>query len=134
MKETIVTSGELARYVALGIGGFQILANSVLLFRGFTRLSGELAKEGATSRVADLLSTAWVYGVLGNLCVNVVLVAIASALGAGEPLARRLATAIGLYYLVVGLAMYRFAPGRHPGFLVFTALGLLLLAALRLSA
>lgn len=126
-------SGDVARYVALGIGGFQILANGVLLLRGFTRLPGELAKEGATLRVADLLRTAWVYGMLGNLCVSIALLLVAPALRAGSPLGRQIATLIALHYVAVGVITYLFAPGRHPGFLVFAALGLLLLAAVTLA-
>lgn len=126
-------TSELARYAALAIGGLQILANGALLLRGLSRLPGELAKEGATSRIADLLRTAWVYGMLGNLCVSIVLVLLASGLRAEEPLARRLAAVIGTYYLTVGVAVYAFVPTRHPAFLVFALLGLALLGALRIA-
>ena len=81
---------ELSRHAALGIGGFQALANSVLLLRGLSRLSREFAKENATTRVADLLRTAWVYG-------------------------------------------NWFAQARRPGLLAFSALSLVLIAAVWLS-
>lgn len=125
-----MNSGELARYAALGIGSFQLLANSVLLLRGFTRLPVEITREGATARIGDLLRTAWVYGMLGNLCTSVILLFIASGLRAGEPLARQVASVIGGYYLVLGIAAYVFAETRHTGLLVFSAFGLLLLGAL----
>lgn len=128
-----MSAESLAQYVALGVGSFQFLANSALLFRGFSRLPEELAKEGAAGRIADLLRTAWVYGMLGNLCISVLLIVIAVPLRTGEPLARHLAAAIGVYYVVLGFAAYTFAPSRHPGLLVFTALGIGLLAPLWLS-
>ncbi len=128
-----MTSADLVRSVALGIGSFQLLANGALLFRGFTRLPAELAKEGATPRIADLLRTAWVYGMLGNLCVSIVLVLIASSLRAGEPVARLVASTIGVYYVVLGVAAYAFGPGRHPGMLVFSVLGAALLVTLWLA-
>ena len=128
-----MTPTELARYAALGIGSFQVLANSALVFRGFARLPQELAKEGATTRIADLLRTAWVYGMLGNLCVSIVLLLVASGLRTGEPLARQLAGAIGMYYLLLGIATYWFAETRHLGLLVFSVLGLVLLVTLWFS-
>jgi hypothetical protein len=128
-----VTPSDLARGVALGVAGFQILANGMLLVRGFSRLPAELAKEGATARIADLLRTMWVYGVLANLCLSVVLVIAASKMARGEVLARPVAIAIGVYYVVLGLTAYRFSPARHRGMLVFTVLGGVLLAAIAIT-
>jgi hypothetical protein len=124
---------EVSCYTALAIGGFQLLANGAVLFRGIARLPQVLATEGATTRIADLLRTAWVYGTLGNLCVSVVLLLIAPGLRTAEPLARQLATAIGIYYLLLGAATYCFAQTRHAGLLVFSALGVALLATLWFS-
>src|SRR3954465_10025947 len=117
-----MASAELGRYAALGLAGFQIFANSVLLFRGFTRLPAELAREGATRRIADLLRTAWVYGALGNLCLSILLLLIAPGIGRGESLARQAATAIGLYYVSLGAAEFAFSPNRHIGFFVFVVI------------
>jgi len=128
-----MSHAEPIRYAALAIGSFQLFANAVLLFRGFARLPQELAKEGATGRIADLLHTAWVYGMLGNLCLSVVLLLSSSALRAGDPLARHVATAIGVYYVAVGVTAYGFTPSRPVGLLVFSLLGLALLGALWLS-
>lgn len=125
-----MTTSELARYAALGIGSFQLVANSVLLFRGFARLPAEITGQGATARIGDLLRTAWVYGMLGNLCTSLILLLIASGLRAGEPVARQVASVIGGYYLVLGVAAYLFGESRHAGLLVFSAFGLLLLGAL----
>lgn len=124
---------ELSRYTALAVGGFQLLANGASLYRGLARLPQELASEGATERTADLLRTAWVYGTLGNLCVSIVLLVVASGLRTGEPLARHVASTIGIYYLLLGAASYGFAQTRHPALLVFSVLGAALLGTLWLS-
>jgi hypothetical protein len=128
-----MASPDLARYAALAVGGFQVLANGVLLARGLSRLPTELLKESATPRLANLLRTSWVYGMLANLCLSGLLLLIASALGKSDPLARRVALAIAVYYVMVGVATFSFAPGRQHGLLVFSLLGLVLGAAVLLS-
>jgi hypothetical protein len=128
-----MASPDLARYAALAVGGFQVLANGALLWRGLGRIPAEILKESATPRLANLLRTSWIYGVLANLCVSGLLLLIASALGRAEPLAQRVALAIAAYYLVVGVATFSFAPGRQLGLLVFSLLGALLGAAVLLS-
>ena len=129
-----MASPDLARYAALAVGGFQVLANGVLLARGLSRLPAELLKESATPRLANLLRTSWVYGMLANLCLSGLLLLIASALGKSDPLARRVALAIAVYYVVVGVATFSFAPGRQHGLLVFSLLGLILGGAVLLSS
>jgi len=129
-----MASPDFARYAALAVGGFQVLANGVLLARGLSRLPAELLKEGATPRLANLLRTSWVYGMLANLCLSGLLLLIASALGKSDPLARRAALAIAVYYVVVGVATFSFAPGRQHGLLVFSLLGLILGGAVLLSS
>jgi hypothetical protein len=111
------------------VGGFQLLANLAMLARGVARLPAELAAQGATARIADLLRTSWVYGALGNACVSVVLLLAATALRTGGRLAAHVAWAVGGYYLLVGVGMYAFAPERHAGLLVFSALGVAVLLA-----
>jgi hypothetical protein len=128
-----MASPDLARYAALAVGGFQVLANGALLARGLSRIPAEILKESATPRIANLLRTSWVYGVLANLCVSGLLLLIAPALGRAEPLAQRVALAIAAYYLVVGVATFSFAPGRQLGLLVFSLLGALLGGAVLLS-
>ena len=129
-----MASPDFARYAALAVGGFQVLANGVLLARGLSRLPAELLKESATPRLANLLRTSWVYGMLANLCLSGPLLLIASALGKSDPLARRAALAIAVYYVVVGVATFSFAPGRQHGLLVFSLLGLILGGAVLLSS
>ena len=129
-----MASPDLARYGALAVGGFQVLANGMLLARGLSRLPAELLKESATPRLANLLRTSWVYGMLANLCLSGLLLLIASALGKSDPLARRVALAIAVYYVVVGMATFSFAPGRQHGLLVFSLLGLILGGAVLLSS
>jgi hypothetical protein len=70
---------------------------------------------------------------LGNLCLSVVLLLLASALRAGDPLARRITIAIGAYYVLLGAATYAFSPQRPAGMLVFSALGIILLGTLWMS-
>jgi hypothetical protein len=129
-----MASPDFARYAALAVGGFQVLANGVLLARGLNRLPAELLKESATPRLANLLRTSWVYGMLANLCLSGLLLLIASALGKSDPLARRAVLAIAVYYVVVGVATFSFAPGRQHGLLVFSLLGLILGGAVLLSS
>lgn len=128
-----MASPDLARYAALAVGGFQLLANGALLVRGLTRIPAEIAKESATPRIANLLRTSWVYGVLANLCVSGLLLLLGSPLGKSDPVAQRAALAIAAYYLVVGVATFSFAPGRQSGLLVFSLLGAVLGAAVLLS-
>ena len=128
-----MASRDFARYAALVVGGFQILANGALLARGLTRIPAEIVKESATPRIANLLRTSWVYGVLANLCVSGLLLLIAPALERADLLAQRVVLAIATYYLVVGVATFSFAPGRQHGLLVFSLLGAVLAAAVLLS-
>jgi len=93
-------SVDLAHDVAIGVGAFQVLANGALLVRGLTRIPAELAREGASARIANLLRTSWIYGVLANLCISGVLLLVAPALGRGDALAQLLGLAIAAYYLV----------------------------------
>jgi hypothetical protein len=115
------------------VGAFQVLANGALLVRGLKRLPAELAREGASARIANLLRTSWIYGVLANLCVSGLLLLVAPALGRAEPLAHCVALAVAAYYLVVGVATFSFAPGRQYGLLVFSLLGAVLGGAILLS-
>jgi len=125
--------GNIGRHAALIIGGIQVLANGASLVRGVVRLPRELESEDATTRLADPLRAAWIYGTLGNSCVGIVLLLAASGLRTGEPLARRLASAIAIYYLILGASTYGFTQTRHPGLLVFSGLGVALLVTLWVS-
>ena len=128
-----MASPDIARYAALAVGGFQVLANGALLARGLRRIPAELVQESASPRLANLLRTSWIYGVLANLCVSGVLLLIASPLGKADPVAQRVAFAIAVYYLVVGVSTFSFAPGRQRGLLVFSLLGAVLGVAVLLS-
>lgn len=100
----LMPSADLARGAAIAVG------------------VAELAREGASTRIANLLRTSWIYGVLANLCVSGILLLVAPALGRGDPLAQLLGLAIAAYYLVLGIAAFSFAPGRQRGLLVFSLL------------
>lgn len=81
-------------------------------------------------RFADLLSVAWVYGGVANLCISALLLLLAGPLRAKSPLAWRAALVIGGYYVLVGLGTWAFGIRRHAGLLVFVAFGLALLIPL----
>ena len=104
----------------------------MLLARGLSRLPAEILEGERDPRIANLLRTSWVYGVLANLCVSGLLLLIAPALGgrtagpARRPCHRHLLPG-------GGVATFSFAPGRQHGLLVFSLLGAVLAAAVLLS-
>lgn len=116
--------------VALAVGGLQLLANLATLIRGPLRVRAELQAGALSERFADLLSVSWVYGGVANLCIAVLLIILSGPLREGNALAWRVATVVGLYYVIVGMATYLFGVRRHPGLLVFVLLGLALLVPL----
>jgi hypothetical protein len=67
----------------------------------------------------------------GNLCVSALLVVVSSPASQGDPVARRVAWVIGLYYAVLGPVLYFTGLRRHGGLFVFSLLGLVVPAALR---
>jgi hypothetical protein len=105
-----------------------VLANGLLLVRGATRLSAELAREQASARTADLLRIAWTYGMLGNLCLGSLLAWTAYSATPHDALASRVAAITGVYYVAVGITTWATAGRRHTGLLVFSVLGFVLLA------
>jgi hypothetical protein len=121
---------EACRLSALGVGGLQLVMNLLTLARGPRRIREELAQGALPERFADLLSVAWVYGGIANLCIPALLLLLAGPLRAQNPLAWRAALVIGGYYVLVGLGTYTFGIRRHAGLLVFLVFGLALLVAL----
>jgi hypothetical protein len=121
---------EACRLSALGVGGLQLVMNLLTLARGPRRIREELAQGALSERFADLLSVAWVYGGIANLCIPALLLLVAGPLRAQNPLAWRAALVIGSYYVLVGLGTYTFGIRRHAGLLVFLVFGLALLAPL----
>lgn len=118
---------EACRLSALGVGGLQLAMNLLTLARGPQRIREELARGAVSERFADLLSVAWVYGGVANLCIPVLLLLLAGPLRAQNPLAWRAAVTIGGYYVLVGLGTYAVGIRRHTGLLVFCVFGLALL-------
>jgi hypothetical protein len=118
---------EACRVSALAVGGVQLVMNLLSLARGPRRIREELAAGAVSERFADLLSTAWVYGGIANLCIPALLLLLAGPLRAQNPLAWRVALLIGGYYVVVGLGTYALGIRRHAGLLVFLVFGLALL-------
>lgn len=125
-----MTGPELARMAALGVGGFQVLANAAMLVRGPLRIRAELRAGAVTERFADLLSVAWVYGTVANICVAVVLLMIAAPLRDRDFLSWCIALLAGLYYVAVGSATFALGIRRHAGLLVFVLIGAALLIPL----
>jgi hypothetical protein len=121
---------EAVRYAALGVGGLQLLANAGALLRGPGRIRAELATGALSERFADLLSVAWVYGTVANLCIAALLLLMAGPLRERSAVGWRVTAAIGVYYVAVGATTYLLGIRRHPGLLVFVAFGLALLVPL----
>jgi hypothetical protein len=120
----------LAGWLLAGTGLLQLLANALTLFRGLPRIHREAAAGAVNERFADLLSVAWSYSGLANLCLSALLVLVSAPAAHGDALARRVACGIGLYYVVLGPALYFAGLRRHAGLLVFSLLGLVVLGAL----
>ena len=125
-----MTAG-FARWLLAGTGGLQFLLNLLTLARGLPRIREETAAGALNERFGDLLSVAWSYSGLANLCLSALLVLVSGPAAQGDAMARRVAWAIGLYYLVLGPALYLTGLRRHGGLFVFSLLGLVVLAALR---
>ena len=121
---------EACRLSALGVGGLQLVMNLLSLARGPRRIREELAAGALSERFADLLSVAWVYGGIANLCIPALLLLLAGPLRTESPLAWRAALVIGGYYVLVGLCTWALGIRRHAGLLVFVAIGLALLIPL----
>jgi hypothetical protein len=114
-----------------GTGGLQLLLNLLTLARGLPRIREETAAGALSERFGDLLSVAWSYSGVANLCVSALLVVVSRPASQGDPVARRVAWVIGLYYVVLGPVLYFTGLRRHAGLFVFSLLGLVVLAALR---
>lgn len=125
-----MTTG-LARWLMAGTGAVQLLANAMTLVSGLPKIRQEAAAGALSQRFADLLSVAWTYSGLANLCLSAMLVLVSGPAAQGDPGARRVAWGIGLYYVLLGPALYFVGLRRHPGLLFFSLLGLVVLAALR---
>ena len=121
---------EACRLSALGVGALQLVMNLLSLARGPRRIREELAAGAVSERFADLLSVAWVYGGIANLCIPALLLLLAAPLRAQNPLAWRAALLVGGYYVLLGLGTYAFGIRRHAGLLVFLVFGLALLVPL----
>ena len=121
---------EACRLSALGVGVLQLAMNLLTLVRGPRRIREELAAGALSERFADLLSVAWAYGGVANLCIPALLLLLARPLRAQNPLAWRAALVIGGYYVLVGLGTYTLGIRRHAGLLVFLVFGLALLVPL----
>jgi len=122
-----VSGPEACRLSALAVGGLQLALNLLTLARGPRRIREELAAGALSERFADLLSVAWVYGGIANLCIPALLLILAGPLRAKSALAWQAALVIGCYYVLVGLGTYALGIRRHAVLLVFVVLGLALL-------
>ena len=112
------------------MGALQLVMNLLSLARGTRRIREELAAGAVSERFADLLSVAWVYGSIANLCIPALLLLLAAPLRAQNPLAWRAALLVGGYYVLLGLGTYALGIRRHAGLLAFLGFGLALLIPL----
>lgn len=125
-----MTGPDVVRLAALGVGGLQMLANAALLVRGPLRVRAELAAGALSERFADLLTVAWVYGTIANLCVSALLLVIATPLRQGNGVAWRVALVAAIYYMIVGVATFLLGVRRHGGLLALSVFGAALFIAL----
>jgi hypothetical protein len=123
----------VARWLLAGTGGLQLVMNLLTLASGLPKIRQEKAAGAVNERFGDLLSVAWSYSGLAGVGVGALLTLVAGPAAQGDPVARRVAWAIGLYYVVLGPALYLAGLRRHAGLLVFSVFGLVVLAALRLG-
>jgi hypothetical protein len=121
----------VVRWLLAGTGALQVVMNLLTLASGLPKIRQETAAGAVSERFGDLLSVAWAYSGLAGVCLNALLVLVAGPAAQGDLVARRVAWAIGLYYVVLGPALYLVGLRRHAGLLVFCVFGLVILAALR---
>jgi hypothetical protein len=121
----------VARWLLAGTGALQLVMNVLTLVTGLPKIRQETAAGAVSERFGDLLSVAWSYSGIAGACMSVLLVLVAGPAADGNAAARRVAWAIGLYYVLLGPALYLAGLRRHAGLLVFCIFGLVVLAALR---
>ena len=113
------------------VGALLIVLNTFHLTVGFVRLQKALLAESIPQRFAEALKTAWLYvGTLG-LVFGVLLLWTAGQAAAGDPVAWKVGTSIGVALVLTGVASF-LATGKHPGLLVVSLFGLVLLIPLLL--
>jgi hypothetical protein len=126
-------SATVVRWLLAGTGALQLVMNLATLATGVPKIRLEMASGEVNERFADLLSVAWSYSGIAGACMSALLVLVATPAAQGDVVARRVAWAIGIYYVVLGPALYLIGIRRHAGLLVFSLFGLVVLAALRFA-
>ena len=123
----------VVRWLLAGTGALQLAMNALTLASALPRIRQQTAAGAVDERFGDLLSVAWSHSGIAGAFVGALLVLVAGPAAVGDVVARRIAWAIGLYYVLLGPALYLAGLRRHAGLLVFCIFGLVVLAALRLG-
>lgn len=120
------------RLVTAAIGGLLVLLNVFHLSIGLIRLHRALSTEPIAARLVDPLKIGWVMSGCWNLLLGLILLWLLPDLAAGSIAAWKVATAISVGLIVVGIAAVAMTRG-HYGLLAFSLFGLLLLVPLLLG-
>lgn len=113
------------------VGGLLILLNAFHLSIGSIRLHHALSTETIAGRLVDPLRIGWVMSGCLNLLLGLILLLLLPDLAAASIVAWKVATAISIGLIVLGIAAVAVTRG-HYGLLAFSLFGSLLLVPLLL--
>ncbi|MFL6707895.1 MAG: hypothetical protein ACJ8HI_06785 [Massilia sp.] len=126
MRKTALTLGYTAGILVL-------LSAAAHMLLGWSGMRTELGKAGAPAELIDGVQMGWQFGGVAMIVFAAIIFAAFQAYRRGQPLQALPLQAIGLGYVLYGLAQWLFA-GSGPFALVFILPGGLLLTAARLAA
>jgi len=121
----------IVRWTMLAVGWAMIALNALHLVAGVPRLRARIAAGEVAQSLAAPFLTAWIWLGIVDLILGVILLLIARDAATGNVVARRVALSIGIGLLIVGLAAFAASP-KHPGLLVVSLFGLILVGVLLL--
>ena len=117
------------RLAAAAVGSLLVLLNAFHLSIGLVRLHRALSTETIAARLIDPLKLGWVMSGCLNLLLGLILLSLLPDLAAGSLVAWKVAMAIGIGLVALGIAAVAVTRG-HYGLLTFSIFGLLLLVPL----
>lgn len=111
------------------IGVLLVALNAFHLTLGMAGMRQAVSDEAVAPRIAEALAIAWVYMGCINLILGLLLLWLIPDLSAGRIGAWKAAIGVGAALVVVGVASFVTA-GSHPGLLLFSLFGLVVLGPL----